>query len=720
VPTHLQTCEIPLSSELNALLLNRQDIESIQQELGKPSLMGKSLAVLISDTDAYMTQAIDVPGHSPAGGYAHNKHQQNAKYIDQAGRLFLITEDEKYAQFVAELITRYADKYLSLGFQEQRNTNPPGRLFHQMLNEHVWLVYVSMGYSCISHWLTQAARDHIIDQLFEPMLEVATVKYHFDFDRIHNHGIWAVAATGACGTAIGQDQYLDQALHGLAGDDVKGGFLAQISNLFAPSGYYIEGPYYHRYAIRPLCLLAEITHRFRPDIDIFNVKNQVIGKTIQAMLATTYPNGVFPALNDASRTMSISDEGVVIAVSLYAKHYPEDPNIFGIASIQDTIWVSGSGAALSKAYERQSSVDLPLLPSVELNEGPNGDKGAQGFLRSQNSNGDITQLVMAYGQHGMGHGHFDTLGITYFNNNQEVLQDYGFGRWVNIEPKFGGRYLDENKSYARQTIAHNLVTVDETCQNGFDVKTADGKHGTPHFFVGSGKHQAMSAYANQFYPGVNQQRTVLLVEHDQLDHPLLIDLFRLTSTDDHQYDYSLQYHGQIMDTNLDTKHHDTLQTLGSDAGYQHLWNEAQASAADTTQVTWLQGSSFYTWLTAASADDTLYFTRTGANDRSFNLRSETGLVLRRRASDTLFASVLETHGYFDEASEVARGASGQITSVRVVGFNDEASVIEILGDGIGLSIKINNRVNATDRSENNITLSDRTYRWAGFFDVESI
>ena len=83
---------------------------------------------------------------------------------------------------------------------------------------------------------------------------------------------------------------------------------------------------------------------------------------------------------------------------------------------------------------------------------------------------DICQLSMNYGQHGMGHGHFDTLGIAFYNRGQEVLREYGFARWVNIEPKFGGRYLDENKSYARQTINHNSVTVDEGCQNQFDVQ----------------------------------------------------------------------------------------------------------------------------------------------------------------------------------------------------------------------------------------------------------
>ncbi|WP_409440279.1 heparinase II/III family protein [Psychromonas sp. GE-S-Ul-11] len=699
--------------------MNQQEIEAIQQQLGKTSLMGRSLDALIQDTDNYLKLPIDVPGHSPAGGYAHNKHQQNYKYIEQAGRLFLITGDEKYAQFAAALLTQYAEKYLVLGFQEQRNTNPPGRLFHQMLNEHVWLLYSSLGYSCIKHWLTEAQRQYIVEQLFEPMLEVATVKYNFDFDRIHNHGVWAVAATAACGAAIGQEKYIDLALHGLAGDDIQGGFLAQLSNLFAPSGYYIEGPYYHRYAIRPLCLLAELTQRFRPELDIFNFKGQVIGKTIQSLLSTAYPNGVFPSLNDASKSMDIKDEGVVIAVSLYAKHYPEDTNLYGIANIQEQIWISGCGVALSQAYQAQASVEVPCLPSVELNEGPDGDKGAQGFIRMQNSQGDISQLVMNYGQHGMGHGHFDTLGMTYFNNNQEVLRDYGFGRWVNIEPKFGGRYLDENKSYARQTIAHNLVSVDAGCQNDFDVELADSKHGEPHFFIGEGKVQAMSAFAEDFYPGVEQQRSLILIEHEQLTQPLLIDLFRLSSHTAHQYDYSLQYQGQIIRTNVEHKQHATLNPMGDDAGYQHLWNVSEGKGQDTNLVSWLQGSSYYTWLSASSADDTLFFTRTGANDPDFNLRSETSLILRRNAKNSLFANVIETHGYFNEAIEASLDARGKIHTINIIGFNEQASVIEVLGDDIALIVMINNAKDATAASETTIEFNHQTYSWKGFLVVES-
>ena len=338
----------------------------------------------------------------------------------------------------------------------------------------------------------------------------------------------------------------------------------------------------------------------------------------------------------------------------------------------------------------------------------------------QNDQGDISQLVMNYGQHGMGHGHFDTLGMTYFNNNQEVLRDYGFGRWVNVEPKFGGRYLDENKSYSRQTIAHNLVSVDTSCQNNFDVDTADNKHGIPHFFIGNGKMQAMSAYADDFYPGVDQQRSLVLVEHERLAKPLLIDLFRLISEEVHQYDYSLQYQGQIIRTNVEHKQHSTLMPMGDDFGYQHLWNESEGQAVEgTSLVSWLQDSSYYTWLTASCVDDTVFFARTGANDPSFNLRSETSLILRRQAKNSLFANVIETHGYFNESIEASLDARGKVHSINIVGFNDDATVVEIIADEFTLTVMINNKRDATEHSQTTIEFNNTTYSWQGFVAVET-
>ena len=705
------------------ILLTEAEIERLSQEVGRTSLMGKTIAANQKDVDAFMQLPIDIPGHGEAGGYEHNRHKQNYTYMNLAGRLFLITKEKKYADFVIAVLEQYANKYLTFDFHQQKNTNPTGRLFHQILNEHCWLFYTSIAYSCVASQMSEAQQERIKQRIFEPMLDMFTVKYAHDFDRIHNHGIWAVAAVGICGLAIGKREYLEHAVYGLARDDT-GGFLAQISQLFAPSGYYIEGPYYHRYAIRPTCVFAEVLHRHMPEVDIYNYKNGVIGNTVQALLSTAYPNGEFPALNDASRTMSITDMGVQVAVSVYSKHYGLDDNLLGMAKIQDAVWMHPCGLALSQAFEKASlegEIGMPFWPSVELNEGPEGQSGAQGFIRMQDKKQDVFQLVMNYGQHGMGHGNFDTLGITYFNRGQEVLREYGFGRWVNVEPKFGGRYLDENKSYARQTIAHNLVTIDQTCQNYFDVARADGVHGIPHFFTaGSDNIKGMSAFANDHYDGFSMQRSVFMINIEELEAPLLLDLYRLKgeSEGQHQYDYSHQYDGQIIRTNFDYTTHKALDTLGDKDGYQHLWHVADGKVNDTALVSWLQNNSYYTWLgTSSNGNGEVIFTRTGANDPSFNLRSEPAFILRSKGSTTLFASVLETHGYFNEEFEQSVNARGQVKNIKVIGHNDIGSVVNITTADNVVTVMISNQADTTSTTEHHLDINGQTYTWTGFYAI---
>lgn len=708
------------------ILLTEAEVELLRKEVGKPSLMGKSIEANRKELEAFMRLPLDVPGHGEAGGYEHNRHKQNYTYMNLAGRLFLITQEEKYAQFVKDLLAIYAEKYLTFDFHVQKNTNPTGRLFHQILNEHCWLMFTSLAYSCVASVMTEEERTAVVERIFEPMLDMFTVKYAHDFDRIHNHGIWAVAAVGICGLAIGKPEYLEMSVYGQDRDDT-GGFLAQISQLFAPSGYYMEGPYYHRYAIRPTCVFAEVVHRHMPEVDIYNYKDKVIGNTVQAMLATAYPNGEFPALNDASRTMSITDMGVQVAVSVYSKHYGMDDNILGMAKIQNAVWMHPCGLELSQAYDKaiaDREIGMPFWPSVELNEGPTGNNGAQGFIRMQDKTGDVSQLVMNYGQHGMGHGNFDTLGITFFNRGQEVLREYGFCRWVNVEPKFGGRYLDENKSYARQTIAHNAVTIDEQCQNGFDVDRADSVHGLPHFFKVEGTEiNGMSAFANDHYPNTDMQRSVFMLNLDELEAPLLLDLYRIEGEGEHQYDYSHQYDGQIVRTNFDYQSFGELNTLGDDFGYQHLWNVASGKVQDTALVSWLQNNTYYTWLgTSSSAkqngDNEVIFTRTGANDPSFNLRSEPAFILRSKGESTLFASVLETHGYFNEEFEQSVNARGQVKDIRVVGYNAVGSIVEITTEKSLVTVMISNVLGADDQTPHQVELNGKTYNWNGFYSLE--
>ncbi len=701
-------------------LCSARQLAGIGKRGQSDGLFAHSIQLLRKRVDPQLAQADAIPGQGEAGSRQHNQHKQNSRSIEGAGLLYQLSGNRAYADFGARLLLCYAEQYLQMDFHPQKNTNPPGRLFHQILNEHMWLLFAALGYSYIKETLTDAQQDTIENGLFQPMLQLFTRTCRHDFDRIHNHGLWAVAAVGITGLALAQPRYVDLAVDGQAGDRRSGGFLAQISQLFSASGYYIEGPYYHRFAIQPLCLFAEALHLHRPELDIYRYNDRVIEKSITALLATAYPDGRFPAFNDASRTMNIRDEAVLTAVAISYCHYGHCDRLLATAQRQGQVWLHPCALTLAERAGNLQRRTPVMWPSVELTEGPHGDRGAQGYLRLQDGSGDVTQVSMNYGQHGLDHGHFDTLGITLFSRGQEVLRDYGFVRWLNVESKFGGRYLPENRSWARQTVAHNCVVVDQRCQNDADAARADQVHGQPHFFVAGGKVQAMSAFANRHFNGVTMQRTVLLLSLPALDFPLLVDLYRLSGRHLHQYDYLLHYSGQITHTNAACDYcGDRRDLLGPDNGYQHLFQVAKGRAPDCLRLTWLQRRSFHTWVSAA-AEAELIFAQTGANDPQFNLRREDCLLLRKRGREVLFASAFETHGDFDEASEYCQDCSGRLQTIEVLNHTAQGSVVRLSGKDIDIGIMVSNLAEVTPATPCSVEAGGETYRWQGFFAVTGV
>jgi hypothetical protein len=325
---------------------------------------------------------------------------------------------------------------------------------------------------------------------------------------------------------------------------------------------------------------------------------------------------------------------------------------------------------------------------------------------------------MKYGVHGQGHGHFDKLHFTFYDGGREVIPDYGFSRWINVEPKLGGRYLPENDSYAMQSIAHNTVVVDGTTQNAANEKADEAVWGERHFFdAGNPRVQAMSARADRFYPGVGMQRTMLLVRDARLPYPVVVDLFRLTSTAQHTYDYPLHFRGQLVASSVKYDANATRQEpLGTRYGYEHIWREASGRSDAPVAVTWLDGNRYYTATSSASPGTELILGRTGANDPNFNLISEPLFLLRRRAADHLFATVIEPHGYFSEPEERSLQARPKIRGVRVLESSAVGSAVEITGEG-GLTWTVlvsNGPSSSTARHKLG------AYEWVGNYEVRGL
>src|SRR6478736_6011021 len=696
------------------LLLTPADVTNIRANLGKAPLFDAEYAEAKAQVEQALATPIDVPVPKDAAGYTHERHKANYTEMQLAGFLYQITGEARYATFVKAMLEKYADLYPTLGKHPAGTSSSPGRLFWQSLNETVWLVHTSQAYDCIYDTLTTTERARFEKNIFQPMAHFLADERAQEFDRIHNHGTWAATAVGMAGYVMGDQELVKKALYGSKMDGQTGGYLKQLDNLFAPDGYYVEGPYYARYVLMPFYVFAAVIENNQPELKIFERRDGVLGKALHSLLQlTNSATGEFLPFNDALKDKNHQSPEVLMAVDIAYARYGRDPHLLDIAARQQGVALLPAGLAVAHALVANPKPAAFAYRSVEFRDGPDGKTGGVGLLRSP-SGATQSLALLKYSTFGMEHGHFDKLSLIYYDQGREILSDYGSARFLNVEQKVGGRYLPENKSYAKQTVAHNALVVDQTTQYGGDYDTAEHAHSDRQFFAATDPDfQVVSARDTTSVPGVVQQRTIALVRDPHLAFPVVVDVVRAVSAAEHDYDLPYWYQGQFLKTNVKlvltpAERH----PLGKANGYQHLWLEGEGAAAGPVQFTWLNGNRYYTVTSAADAATKLVLTRIGANDPNFNLRNEAGFMLRTHGASHVFASVLEPHGVWDGVREYTAGGFEQIQSVAVVAANDDGTVVKVAGQGgLAWTILISNHADDAAGAEHRVEAGGETFTW---------
>lgn len=667
----------PAQTSRPSLLWSAADVESIRNSPGNGPLFTAALQEARARVEQALARPIDVPVPRDAGGYTHERHKQNYIEMQLAGILWAVTKEERYARFIRAMLVQYAGLYPTLGDHPMKSGESAGRLFWQTLNETVWLVHTAQAYDCIHDWLTPADRASFEKNIFRPMTKFFTVDHVREFDRIHNHGTWTVTAVGLAGYAMRDRELVAKALYGTKKNQT-GGFLRQMDLLFSPDGYYTEGPYYFRYAIMPFMVFAQAIENNQPELKIFQYRDAILKKAVYSGLQLTNVDGAFFPLNDALKEKSFRSPEVVLAVAIAYQRYGGDPALLSIAQKQGAVALLGAGHTVAADLAGGKAVPFPYA-SVDLSDGADGAQGGVGILRAGPAH-DMLTLAMKYTGHGLSHGHYDKLSILMYDAGNEILQDYGAARFINVESKFGGRYLPETKTWTMQTIAHNTVAVDGQSHYGGMQKVSERFHADRNYFDASDPAlQVMSASCSTAYSGVFMERTLALLSDPKNSKPVVLDIFRIDSDAEHQYDLPFYYVGQFLATNVKYAAHVEQQSaFGTGNGYQHLWLEASGIPRSPVNFSWLQGNRYYTVTAAAdSGGMAVDFVRIGAHDPDFNLRREGGVILRARGRDRVFASVIEPHGSWDGNAEFSRDAYGQVQSVRVAGAGPEGTVVVI-------------------------------------------
>lgn len=712
------------------LILTQKGVQNIQKNLGNVPLFDETLAKVMEEIDAELLVEIDVPIPKDfSGGYTHERHKKNYSMMQKAGVLYQILNDEKYALYVKKMLFAYEKLYPTLPLHPQTRSYARGKLFWQCLNESNWLVYTSQAYDCIYNYLSENEREQLETNLFRPFAEFISIGNPQFFNRVHNHSTWGNVAVGMIALVMEDDNLLQTALYGLKTDNVgvgmkdddggfiktegqKVGFFANLDEPFSPDGYYTEGPYYQRYAMYPFLIFAEALHNKKPDLNIFEYKNGVLLKGVNALINLSDVDGEFFALNDAQKGMSYYSKSLVSSVDIAYHFGGNNPELLSIAEKQGKVTLDDAGLDVALGIKDGKSKVFDKN-SIELSDGANGDEGAIGILRS----GDL-ELVYKYSAHGLSHGHFDKLSYSLFDGGNEVVQDYGLVRYVNIEQKGGGNYLKENTTWAKQTVAHNTVVQNETSHFQGKYEIGSKHHSEKYFFSINDKNlQVASAKEENAYPGTKLHRTMVTIKDEDYPNPYVLDIMRVTSDKENQYDLPFYYLGQIMQTSFNYSKLATPQILGKSNGYQHLFKEAQAVAnGENLKLTWLLNNKFYSYSSVTSANDEIILAKIGANDPAYNLRSEPTLILRKKnTKDVVFASTIESHGSYSPVSEFAVNAYSNIIDISVVFDSREYTAVKIKTKQGKQHVFIISNSNASKEAKHSLEINKEAYQWVGPF-----
>lgn len=709
------------------LILTKQGVKDIRAQLGNIPIFDNSLQKVKEEVDAEILAGIEIPiPKDYSGGYTHSRHKQNWFILQKAGLLYQILEDEKYAKYVKDMLMQYEEMYKTLPLHPKTRSYARGKLFWQALNDANWLVYVSQAYDCIYDYLTEEERNKLETNLFKPFADHISVDSPQFYQRVHNHSTWGNAAVGMIGLVMDDEVLIQRALYGIKGKEMdktakdddggfinkdgKAGFLANIEEPFSPDGYYNEGPYYQRYAMYPFLIFATGLQNAKPELKIFEYKEGVLLKSINALLNLSDANGDFFPLNDGQKGMSYYTDALVTAVDISYKYGNMDPGLLSIAKKQNKVLLDDSGLAVALGIENGKATPFEKK-SINLSDGPEGKQGGVAILRNQE-----IELVFKYASQGSSHGHYDKLSYSLYENGEEVIQDYGLARFVNIEQKGGGNYLKENKTWAKQTIAHNTVTQNETSH--YNAKYEIGSQNHPdlsYFSVDNSNIKIVSSEVANTYSGTDMLRTMAIINDPDFEKPFVLDIMKIKSEKANRYDLPIYYFGQVLSTNFDYTIAENLKPLGSKNGYQHLFLEATGDSQNkNSKFSWFHNHKFYTLTTVTKNNDKLLFTRIGANDPDFNLRRDPSFILRRdNAKNTTFISVIESHGNYSPVTESAVNSKSNIQEIKTILDTDIYTAISMSTVSGKSNLFITTNQNTDKETIHTLKINNNTYEWSG-------
>ncbi len=457
-----------------------------------------------------------------------DRHDALAAAARDLGLAYQLTRDPTHAEKAAWILTQYAGQYGNYKLHDTNNrvTRQAARAFAQTLDESIWLIDIAWAYDLIRETLSDTARQHIETGLLRP--SAATVRA-YDAGA-SNWQSWHNAGLSAAGFVLNDSDLTNFAL---------ASFRAQMKTSVLDDGFWYEGAWsYHFYALDALTRTAEMAAR--NGIDFWNEEPNLLAlfKTPSRLM---FADGSLPMFNDTGALNLFSQDGLYE----YAFGRTRDAALMNVLGRR----TRGRNALLFGNPELPPAEKAPLESHLFAGAG-------YAVLRAPVNDHAV---IMKFGPHGGGHGHYDKLGITSF----------AIGGPLAIDPGTQAYTAPTHNTWDKATIAHNTLSVDESQQREATGELLWFQHGDG--------FTAVSASAGPAYPQANLKRTLLTTAEYTLD------LSEATATDGAAHTFDWAYHNYgTPKTDLPMEAWSGFRQAN---GYQHLTKNEAASAPGPWSLT---------------------------------------------------------------------------------------------------------------------------------------
>jgi len=386
--------------------------------------------------------------------------------IQQAAMLYRLTQNRKYAEWVASQIDFYANNYTRWPLEEDKGLS---RLMYQSLDEAVVIIRLVDAARLLDDYVTPKRKQQWYERLFRPTAVLLEKGQH----QVHNIACWHRSAVGHIAIYFNDEDLWKRALDG------PFGIRKQLAEGVTPDFFWYEQSLtYNTYvvqALAPFFTYAALSGRMNE----VSREMAILQNLMLSPLNLRFPTGRLPSPADTT------------GVPLYA------PNLRLMASVYRIFPTLTGLAEASKIRDWNTLVDppganieappLPPVTSINL------EASRMAVLKK-----GPWQVYFHYGQLGLSHSQAEALNFEAFYEMTDITHDpgtVGYG-----SPLHAG--------YFKTGLAHNVPLVDGLGQKSW-------KRGELlEFDADSGR---VAAAQPEYQPGISTSRRLEIKDSRLLD-----------------------------------------------------------------------------------------------------------------------------------------------------------------------------------------------------------